>query len=169
MRSTQIVAGILLVSLAFNIYQWKTIKSNKQAEEAILSKNISFLGHDFVQASFSIENILTVKFDRGFQFGRAFALLNDASLRANGPLSQDRKYYAVWNKIRIRMERASSIVGQLADKTKLDENDVARLNRIKKMLDAYFEMAKKSNANTGYIDDQSLLEAEKAADQFNER
>lgn len=30
------------------------------------------------------------------------------------------------------------------------------------MLDVYIEVIKKSNANTGYIDEQSLLEAEKA-------
>ena len=30
-------------------------------------------------------------------------------------------------------------------------------------------MMKKSNPNTGYIDDQWLLEAEKAADQFIQR
>ena len=82
------------------------------------------------------------------------------------PFDQYEDNYLVWHKIGTSMEGANNIVGQLANKAKLDENDIAQLNSIKKMLDVYFEMIKKSNANTGYIDDQWLLEAEKAAEQF---
>lgn len=168
MRSTKIVIGILLLSsLAFNIYQWKTIKSNKQTEQAFLSRNMSILGHDFIQARLSIDDILTGKYDRGFKFGVAYAVLMDASFRAKEPFALYEDNYLVWHKIGTSMEGANNIVGQLANKAKLDENDIAQLNSIKKMLDVYFEMIKKSNANTGYIDDQSLLEAEKAAEQFN--
>ncbi|NIK72071.1 hypothetical protein [Paenibacillus sp. BK720] len=167
MNSKKIVIGILLLSIAFNIYQWKTLKSNKQTEKAFMSRNMSILGSDFIQARGSIEDILTEKYDRGLKFGIASAVLMDASFRANEPFAYEDNYL-VWHKIGATMERANNKVGQLVNKATLDENDVTQLNDIKQMLDVYIEMMQKSNANTGYIDDQSLLKAEKAADQFNE-
>ncbi|SFE63484.1 hypothetical protein SAMN05216378_3806 [Paenibacillus catalpae] len=168
MRSKIIVIGILLLSLAFNMYQWKMIKSNKQTEQASLSRNMSILGSDFIQASSSIENTLTDT-NRDFQIGRASAFLMDASFRADEMYAHDKNDNRIqaWYYIGRSMDNSHNKMVKLITKANLDENDVTQLNNIKQLLDVYIEMMKKSNANTGYIEYQSLLEAEKAADQFS--
>ena len=96
---------------------------------------MSILGHDFITASSSIDDILTGKYDRGVKFGVASAVLEDASFRANVPSDQYENNYLVWHKIYTSMEAAYDIVWQLANKATLDENDMAKLNSIKKRND----------------------------------
>ncbi len=133
-----------------------------------MSRNMSILGSDFIQASSSIDDILTDN-NRGFNIGRAFAVLEDASFRVDEMYAhyKNEDKIQVWYYIGRSMNNAYIKMGKLINEAKLDEDDVTQLNKIKQMLDVYIEMMQKSNANTGYIDNQSLLEAEKAADQYN--
>lgn len=91
----------------------------------------------------------------------------DASERAREPLSPGN--YQAWSIIGASLEQSASIIGNLSNKDNLDENDTAQLNNIKELLDVYIYMMRKSNANTGFIDEQSMLKAERAAKQFNQQ
>lgn len=76
--------------------------------------------------------------------------------------------YQAWSIISASLEQSAFIMGNLSNKDNLDKNDTAQLIRIKELLDVYIDM-RKSNTNTGFIDDQSMLTAEKAAEQFNKQ
>lgn len=85
MRKTKIIesvlSALLILSLAFICYQWKTIESYEETEQAFLSRHMSFLGSDFIAANICLENILTGQWDRGVQFGRTYEALMDARER----------------------------------------------------------------------------------------
>ena len=162
-----VLSALLILSLTFIYYQWKTIESNEETEQAFLSRHMSFLGADFIAANICLENILTGQWDRGVQFGRAYEALMDASERAREPLIPGN--YQAWSIIGASLEQSASIIGNLSNKDNMDENDTAQLNNIKELLDVYIDMMRKSNANTGFIDEQSMLKAERAAKQFNQQ
>lgn len=171
MRKTKVIISLLstllILSLALNYFQWTTIKSDEKTMQAFAARNMGLLGSDFIRANDCLNNILTGRGDKELQFERCYEVIMNASERARElPGHSHSEHSSAWYKIYRSLNKSGEALQQLNQKDQLDENDKAQLSNIKKLTDLYFDLIKKSNPNTGYIDDQTMLEAEQAAQQY---
>ncbi|MCM3784797.1 hypothetical protein M3231_17665 [Neobacillus mesonae] len=162
-----IITALMTLSLALNYFQWTTIRSYEKTMRISVASSIGLLGSDFSRSNDCLNNLLTDQGNKEVQFVRCYDSIMNASEHARElSINSLGEHSSAWNKIYRSLSKSGEILLQLTYTDQLDENVINELNKINKLTILYFDVIKKSNANTGYIDDQAMLKAEQAAQLF---